>query len=138
MKVQRDVQNRFNPYVVGEDCVQSLLELFGPPSRRQSDSSDLAGGVDPAVGAASGFYGLSVPRELHQGRLNVALDGSTPSLALPPQEVGSVIMDGESETAFLNLVHADKVDGTVGASRKAGLGTGSTCTLTESFKASET
>ena len=109
---------RFHPDISRKSGVQGPVELLGFPSCRKGHSSDLTGGMDPTVRSTCCHNGTSRPRETLQSGLHLALDRTAPGLDLPPEEIGPVVMDRQSESAFGIWVHADKVEGRGDTSRK--------------------
>lgn len=106
------------PDIVREGCVQTAVQLSRPPSNGKGDRRYLARGMHPAVGSPRRHDRASGPRETLQRTLHLTLDGSAPGLELPAVEVGSVVVDGQSEPALAFRIHADKVEERRFTSRK--------------------
>ena len=74
--------------------------------------------MNSGIGAPGGNHRAAGPRQAEEGGLHLTLDRTAPGLELPPVKIGSVVMDGQPESAFLIWVHADKVEKRGYTSRK--------------------
>ena len=86
--------NGFYPDVLWESGIQCFAKLLRFPSEWEGHPNDLPGGVDTAVRSASGQHRAPGAGQALQGGLHLTLDSPAPGLKLPPQEIGSVVVDG--------------------------------------------
>jgi len=122
MEVGFGFQEGPHPDVVRQGSVQGPMELFRSPSDREGQSHDLPRSMDAAVCPTGSNHGAPCTGEAQQRRLHFPLDGAAPGLELPPQEIGAVVVDGQTESTFGFWVHADKVEERGGTSRKGWTG----------------
>jgi hypothetical protein len=81
--------------------------------------------MNSAIRASGRNNGTTRPGEAEEGCLHLTLNGSAFGLELPTEKIGTVVVDGEPESAFLVWVHLEKVEGKGGTSRKGWTGPGS-------------
>ena len=118
MELRAGHLRRFHPNIPWQRRIQGSVKLIGLPPCGKGDRRNLTGGVNSAVCSACRQNRASFARKVLQGGLHLPLDRSAPGLDLPPEEIRSVVVDGQPESAFAIWVHADKVEGRECTSRK--------------------
>lgn len=109
---------RFHPDIPWQGSIHGPMEFDDVPAGGKGHGSDLPGRMDPAVCPACGENGPAGSRESLQGAFHLTLDRSALRLKLPPEEIRPIVVDCQLESSFAFWVHADKVEGRGGTSRK--------------------
>ncbi len=85
--------------VRGQDRVEAAQKAVRRDARREAEARDLTVGVPARVGAAAPPHEDVLAQQRAQAVLEHALHGAHARLALPPREVGAVVLDDDAQHA---------------------------------------